>query len=93
VPSSTIRPMRSAQKSTSRTVVKLLAGLATLAVLAVISLLAVPTADPPPGSAAAEPVPARSGDLDDTRSLERFFDDNVLERWRTTTFPVPPFRW
>jgi hypothetical protein len=39
-----------------------------LAAVAVISLLAVSVADPAPGSDAAKPVPALSGDLDDARA-------------------------
>jgi CubicO group peptidase (beta-lactamase class C family) len=53
--------------------------MAMLAVLAVISLLAV--------SAAAEPVPAPSGDLDDAPSVERFFDANVAQQMRDHNIP------
>lgn len=87
MPGLPFRLMRSAQKSASQTAVRALARLAMLAVLAAISLLAIPAADPPPGSAAAKPAPVRSGDLDDARALERFLDDNIAEQMADHNIP------
>jgi CubicO group peptidase (beta-lactamase class C family) len=75
--SSTANPTTPVHQPSSRIFGSILGGLAILAVLAGGLYIAAPAADPAPLPGAAKPVPAASGDLDDSGDLERFLDETI----------------
>jgi CubicO group peptidase (beta-lactamase class C family) len=75
--SSTANPTTPVHQRSSRIFGGIVGGFAILAVLAGGLYIAAPAADPEPRPAAAKPVPAGSGDLDDPGELERFLDETI----------------